>query len=423
MMRTTLVETLVLFLCFFLGALVCITSATYGRKQNYGDQVVVRCSNVSRVQYQAISTQPGMDIWYISNNNIDVRVSWENVMWLRQLGIHCTILHDSVEQLVKQFEKDLMVKQEWFEEYHEYDDIIKWYEELANRYTDIVTYYPSIGKSYEGRDMPAVHITGSTAPNIFKIYFQCQIHAREWISGAVCGYIVNYLLENYGNNDDVTKLLDSVEFIFIPFVNPDGYAYTWSNDRLWRKNRRSGSPCDGVDLNRNYDEHWSEGGSSSNPCSETYHGTGPESEPETQNTANYFRSNDVILGAIDWHSYSQLILRPYGWTSEDAPDEAQLKAIGDGMSDRIFAVHGKYYTSQKGIGLYPTSGTARDWFYSDNANVNNGDYRSAGYTLELRDTGQYGFLLPPDQIIPNGEEMVPAVMYFANTLLEDPIKK
>ena len=62
---------------------------------------------------------------------------------------------------------------------HEYDDIIKWYEELANRYTDIVTYYPSIGKSYEGRDMPAVHITGSTAPNIFKIYFQCQIHASK----------------------------------------------------------------------------------------------------------------------------------------------------------------------------------------------------------------------------------------------------
>jgi len=51
-----------------------------------------------------------------------------------------------------------------------------------------------------------------------------------------------------------------------------------------------------------------------------------------------------------------------GWTSEDAPDEAQLKAIGDGMSDRIFGVHGKYYTSQKGIGLYPTSGTARDWY-------------------------------------------------------------
>ena len=74
-------------------------------------------SNVSRVQYQAIFTQPGMDIWYINSNNIDVRVSLEKMMWLRQFGVHCMVLHDSVEQLVKQFEKELTVKQEWFEEY------------------------------------------------------------------------------------------------------------------------------------------------------------------------------------------------------------------------------------------------------------------------------------------------------------------
>lgn len=107
-----------------------------------------------------------------------------------------------------------------------------------------------------------------------------------------------------------------------------------------------------------------------------------------------------------------------GWTSEDSPDEAQLSALGEEMSDRIFAVNGKFYTSQKSIGLYPTSGTASDWyerkpnkpqfkficdflkrFYSDNANENNGDYHSAGFTIELRDDGQYGFLLPPDQVI------------------------
>ena len=50
--------------------------------------------------------------------------------------------------------------------------------ELADQYKDIVTYYPAIGKSYEGRDMPAVHITGSTSPE-FKIYYQCQIHASK----------------------------------------------------------------------------------------------------------------------------------------------------------------------------------------------------------------------------------------------------
>ena len=86
-----------------------------------------------------------------------------------------------------------------------------------------------------------------------------------------------------------------------------------------------------------------------------------------------------------------------GWTSEDAPDEGRLKAIGDGMSLIIQQVHGKVYTSQKAIQLYRTSGTARDWFYSEDANEGN-TYRSVGYTVELRDTGQYGFLLPPEQV-------------------------
>ncbi|XP_065913902.1 carboxypeptidase B-like [Dysidea avara] len=410
-------------LVLLVGVLIYSASAGYSRTKIYEDEIVVRCTNVSRVQYQAISTQPGMDIWSIKDDSIDVRISRESEMWLRQLGVYCTMVHDSVELLIQQFEQKLTVQQEWFEEYHTYEEIIQWYEELANQYSEIVKYEPSIGKSYEGRDQPAVHITASSTSDTLKMYFQCQIHAREWISGAVCGYIVNYLLENYGNNEDVTKLLDTVEFIFVPFVNPDGYAYTWTNDRLWRKNRRPGSPCAGVDLNRNYNDHWNEGGSSSNPCSETYHGAGPASEPETQNTENYFRSHTGIVGAIDWHSYSQLLLRPYGWTSTDSPDEAQLSALGDEMSDRIFAVHGKFYTSQKSIGLYPTSGTASDWFYSDNANENNGEYRAAGFTIELRDTGLYGFLLPPDQIIPNGEEMIPAVMYYANSLLENPLKK
>ena len=119
------------------------------------------------------------------------------------------------------------------------------------------------------------------------------------------------------------------------------------------------------------------------------------------------------------------------------------------MAAAIFEVHGQQYVSQKGIGLYPTSGTARDWFYSEDANALN-KHRSAGYTMELRDTGEYGFLLPPDQvstsystreytaklvlfvclfvvfcmqIIPTGEEMVPAVLFFAEILNNFPIPK
>ena len=87
-----------------------------------------------------------------------------------------------------------------------------------------------------------------------------------------------------------------------------------------------------------------------------------------------------------------------GWTSEDAPDEARLKELGDMISTAIFSVNGRRYTNQKSIGLYPTTGSADDWFYSDDANENNGEYRSAAYTIELPDTGQYGFLLPPREV-------------------------
>ena len=76
-------------------------------------------NNVSRVHYQSILDQPGMDIWSAANggSRLDVRVTRDDVMRLKQLGLHCTTLHDSVEQLVRKFEENLSVKQEWFEEY------------------------------------------------------------------------------------------------------------------------------------------------------------------------------------------------------------------------------------------------------------------------------------------------------------------
>ncbi len=68
------------------------------------------------------------------------------------------------------------------------------------------------------------------------------------------------------------------------------------------------------------------------------------------------------------------------------------------MSEAIYSVHGSRYTNQKSIGLYPTTGSADDWFYSDDANEGNGEYRAAAYTIELRDTGSYGFLLPSSEV-------------------------
>ena len=94
-----------------------------------------------------------------------------------------------------------------------------------------------------------------------------------------------------------------------------------------------------------------------------------------------------------------------GWTDEDAPDEDRLRELGDEIREIIYSVHGKFYSNQKSIGLYPTTGSADDWFYSDSANTENGEFRSASYTMELRDTGSQGFLLDPSQVSNNNGQL------------------
>ncbi|XP_019851169.1 PREDICTED: carboxypeptidase B-like isoform X2 [Amphimedon queenslandica] len=413
---------------FLISALLLLTSqaAKYQRTVKYDNEILIRCPTGVEGMKEFLQ-RDDVDVWRVTPDGLaDIRINKNLIQGTDIILKQCTTIAD-VEELVQQFENMTasvrlhgQAQQEWHEEYHRYDEIYDWYKELAEQCGERCQFNSSIGGSLEGRVMPAFHV-GS--PAVGKIYFQCQIHAREWISGATCMYIADSLTNNPEGLDMISKVLDDVEFIFVPLVNPDGYEYTWTGDRLWRKNRRenSGSACIGVDLNRNYNDHWNEGGSSSNPCSETYHGVSAASEPETQNTQSYFKTNGPIIGAIDWHSYSQLILRPYGWTNQDSPDETQLKEIGDEMSEKIKAVFGETYTSQKSIGLYPTSGTASDWFYGEDATSTNGAYRAAGYTVELRDTGSYGFLLPPEQIIPTGMENLEGVLEFAERLIAAPI--
>ena len=123
---------------------------------------------------------------------------------------------------------------------------------MGSKYGAITKYVDSIGRSVEGRDMPALHLTSGKTKSPLKIYFQCQIHAREWISGATCMFVVDYFVSKYGVDKYVTELLDSLEVIVVPFTNPDGYVWTWApnGDRMWRKNRatNSGSGCQGLPL-------------------------------------------------------------------------------------------------------------------------------------------------------------------------------
>src|SRR5690606_33739531 len=126
-------------------------------------------------------------------------------------------------------------------------------------------------------------------------------------------YQMTQLLEKYKSGDELIKqILDKLNFHFIPVVNVDGYQYTWDVERLWRKNRRRNNDGSyGVDLNRNWPYAWKGPGGSDIPSSETYRGPSPGSELEVSSIIRYFNTTPNIVIAVDYHSYSQLILRPW----------------------------------------------------------------------------------------------------------------
>lgn len=150
------------------------------------------------------------------------------------------------------------------------------------------------GKSVENRDLVAIRIGANTSPSKKVIWIEGGIHAREWISPATVTYFAQQLINNYNDNDATTKdLLNYFDFYIVPSLNVDGYEYTHTTSRLWRKTRgkNAGSSCIGADPNRNFGYQWGGTGASSNPCSETYRGDKAFSEIEVKAETDYILAN------------------------------------------------------------------------------------------------------------------------------------
>jgi hypothetical protein len=204
---------------------------------------------------------------------------------------------------------------------------------------------------------------------------------------------------------ELEQLVRKYTFYIMPVLNPDGYEYSHTHNRLWRKTRSTSNHpiyrhfCLGADPNRNYDARHGSTGSSSHPCSQTYGGTTPFTEPETRHQSNFVYSHrDTLKMYISFHSYSQMILLPFSHSKQFAPDHKDLESVGQAGVKAIERTHGtQYRVGASAAILYTASGTASDWAY-EKAGI------KYSYTIELRDTGTYGFLLPRNQIIPTGEE-------------------
>ncbi|XP_054754105.2 carboxypeptidase B-like isoform X1 [Lytechinus pictus] len=308
-----------------------------------------------------------------------------------------------------------------YDEYNNLSQINRWIDSIERKHKGVVTII-TIGTSYEGRTIRALKISVPVQQSRFhgnetlprkSIFIQGGIHAREWISPATVIYMTNQLLKQYDKRQDVRMMLDNFDWYILPVFNVDGYEYTWTNDRLWRKTRSPTSiqHCKGTDPNRNWDNHWCEAGASKNPCSETYCGSGPFSEVEVKAVSTFLTSGINFIGFIDIHSYSQLWMTPYGYSTSFPSDYIKQNTQSKLSVRALSGVFGTVYEyGSIANTLYEASGSSVDWTY-DNADI----LYSA--TLELRDMGEYGFLLPADQIIPTGKETFEGLVEYAQFIM------
>lgn len=284
------------------------------------------------------------------------------------------------------------------------------YAEMTNEINSVVSANSSIasqrviGTSYQGRNIVAIKISDNVGTDEAEpeVLFTHHQHAREHLTVEMALYLLNELTSDYGTDSRVTNMVNNREIWIVPDLNPDGgeYDVATGSYRSWRKNRQpnSGSSAVGTDLNRNWNYRWGCcGGSSGSTSSDTYRGTAAESAPEVKVVANFVRSRVVggvqqIKSAIDFHTYSELVLWPFGYTSADtttgmtADDRNAFATVGGKMA----ASNG--YTAEQSSDLYITDGSIDDWLW--------GSQKIFGYTFEMYpgSAGGGGFY-PPDEVI------------------------
>ncbi len=282
---------------------------------------------------------------------------------------------------------------------------------LAETYPDKCRMFKLPFNSLEGRAVYGLEIATDVANRDGRpVFYNDGIHhAREWPAAEVPIMWAFDLLENYGKDPRITSIVDNVRNIVVPVVNVDGYVFSREapidsvdetatalalgaagQQAYWRKNRRKltatgvndplsvsgenaahrvpeGLDAIGIDPNRNYCFGWGGPGSEENILDQTYRGHEPFSEPISRNV-QWIMTRHHVTASISHHTSGDLVLWAWGDRYDDAPDNFLLEGLGRAMAEY------NGYVPQKSIQLYPTTGTASDYFY--------GSVGSIGYTFE-----------------------------------------
>lgn len=342
----------------------------------------------------------------------------EDLLFLDRMGFPYTVIHEDIEQFYA-LRSGVTLETDSLGGYHTYHDIMMYMDSLVTIDThNIIAPRWSVGLSGEGREIWVTKISDNPLVDEDEpeIFYNSLIHAREPAAMEAVLLMMRYLVINYGTDPAVTELVNSREMYFMPCVNPDGYEYNRmtnpSGGGQWRKNRVGV----GVDLNRNFDAAWGldNDGSTSYPTSGnyTYRGASAFSEPETQVYRDFVNSRQFACG-IDYHTYSNLILYPWGTNYYDddglCADHNSYLMIADSMRRYIQQVNGvNYQTGTAWQLLYNVNGGSFDWEYGEQTL----HWKMMNVTTEVGNSSD-GFWPPQYRIYPLAAENLPANLFMA----------
>ncbi len=287
--------------------------------------------------------------------------------------------------------------------FHSFPEIISKMRSAAENNSDIAVMYDlgelytngdgSTKTSLEGRHFYAMKITDNPEidePEEPDILYVGMHHAREWMTTEMMVWLMEHILADYGTNDTITDIVDTREIWLFPVLNPDGFVYSETDDRTWRKNRRdNGDGTFGVDPNRNYGYKWGYDniGSDPNPGDETYRGPAPFSEPCTQVMRDFALDIGFEM-AISFHTYQEVMLWPPAYKREHAPHYPFFKELG-----RRMAEHNGYDYGDVADGiLYTVNGGFDDFMYFNTSCLS--------FTYEMNGLAQGGFYVNSSYIVP-----------------------
>lgn len=358
-----------------LGATLISNSAS---TEDIYTQITV--TKLTKQEFLELHAQP-MDIIEYKGDSLEIIATPSNLQWLENKGIPYKIDIPDLKAAYKSGNKANLT----MGGFKTFSEIVSHLDFLKLTYPTIMTPKFSLGHSIEGNDIWAVKVSDNPAVDEDEpeLLYISLIHAREPAGAASLLHFLEHMLANYGVDPEVTYLVDNRELYFVPVQNPDGYLWNQSTNPtgggIWRKNRRVNPNFSiGVDLNRNYGFFWGydDLGSSPNFDNETYRGTGPFSEPETQIYRDFVISRNFVI-IHNFHTYSDLELWPPGYDREFSIFEDFFQNVGDSLTQ----FNG--YTPQIGWRLYPTNGAADDWCWGDTVSKP----RIISFTCEIGSTG------------------------------------